>query len=440
MKFRISTANAVRNRVVCSQNNFNNLRAHNTYLLRALALTHKTFPSWSLGTRDRGLERKSMQRFVFLLYVALTMVAFSCGCRDRANDSTDVPTLRIGHVGHDHHLALYTALDNADEYVELTGLSVKMVRDRELYELYDGSRKVANLEIVQVGGGAKMPTSLAQGVIDVGLGGVAPVLAACDRGAPVRLIAPLHSKGDMLVVRPDLRINSWQDFVAYVKESDAPIRIGYKSPMAVAKIVLEDAMTHEGITFSGDMTNGRSQVHLINLKGGGKLNTSLSEGLVDAYVGNNPFPAIAADMGIGRIACDLETLPPGRFRNHPCCCVAANTRSLAGKEEAVEDLLVLLLQATETINEKSDVEVEIACRWLGTNEDVERASISTSGYSLEASDEWHECMSVWFDAMNNLGTFEGKLQGFQESEAAAIAYDLSYLEQAEERLDAARTQ
>jgi NitT/TauT family transport system substrate-binding protein len=383
---------------------------------------------------------KSAKGSTGFLYVAIIAALFSCGCRDRAGDSTAVPTLRIGHVGHDHHLALYTALDNADEYAELTGLTVQKVRDRDLYKLYDSERHVANLEIVQVGGGAKMPTSLAQGVIDVGLGGVAPILAACDRGAPVQLIAPLHSKGDMLVVRPELAIDGWQGFVAYIENANVPVRIGYKSPMAVAKILLEDSLTHEGITFSGDPSNRGAQVHLINLKGGGKLNMSLSGELVDAYVGNNPFPAIAEDMGIGRIVCDLEELPPGRFRNHPCCCVAANMRSLEGKEEAVEGLLVLLLLATETINADLNVGVECACRWLGTTADVEKASIPTSGYSLEASDEWHECMSVWFDAMNNLDTFEGKLQGLQESEAAVVAYDLSYLQQAEERLDAARTQ
>ena len=168
--------------------------------------------------------------------------------------------------------------------------------------------------------------------------------------------------------------------------------------------------------------------------GGGKLNVALSQGLIDAYVGNNPFPAIAVDKGIGKIVCDLEDLPPGRFRNHPCCCLAANTNVLAEKEEAVIDLITLLLQANETINSDLDAAVKSASRWIGTSETVERASIPTSGYCLEPDAQWHACMSVWFDAMNDLGAFQGKLKGLKEEQAAAVAYDVSLLEEANRRL------
>ncbi|MBN1589911.1 MAG: ABC transporter substrate-binding protein, partial [Pirellulales bacterium] len=308
------------------------------------------------------------------------------------------------------------------------------------YELFDGNRKVAEVEIIRVGGGAKMPTALAQGVIDVGLGGVASVLAACDRGAPVKLIAPLHSKGDMLVLGSDQAAGTWREFVTLLKNRDKPLRIGYKSPMAVAKMIFEDALSHEGISFSGDTSEDQAQVHMINVKGGARLNVALSEGLVDGYVGNNPFPAIGVDRGIGRIVCDLEDLPPGRFRNHPCCCVAANTTAVGRKEDAVVNLLVLLLQANETMRADLDTAVASACRWTGTTEAIERLSIPTSGYSLEPNAPWHECMSVWFDAMNDLGIFQGKIKGLKEKDAAAIAYDLSFLEKARERLHAGSNQ
>ncbi|MBN1908110.1 MAG: ABC transporter substrate-binding protein [Pirellulales bacterium] len=375
------------------------------------------------------------------LVVVLFVLSCIVGCRDSrapSNKAEDAlgpspVTLRVGHVGHDHHTALFVALDRADEYEKETGLSLEMVEDQKRYTLFDGDRKVADLEIVQVGGGAKMPTALAQGVIDVGLGGVAAVLAARDSGAPVRLIAPLHSKGDMLVVRPDLPVKNWKEFVALVKSSPKPLRIGYKSPMAVAKLVFEDALRHEGIQFSGNPSQKDVQVYMINVKGGGKLNVSLSEGLVDGYVGNNPFPAIGVEKHIGKIVSDLEDLPPGRFRNHPCCCVAANIKAVEDKHEAVADLLALLLAANETINNDQDAAVQSACRWIGTSETVERASIPTSGYSLEPDAAWRECMRVWLAAMNDLGVFQGKLQGLEENEAASVAYDFSFLEEARKR-------
>lgn len=371
------------------------------------------------------------------LCAVLLMVGF-LGCRAPSRESIEEVTLRVGHVAHDHHLALYVALDHARADAAPTGIGVKAVRDRELYELFDGNRKLANLQIVTVGGGARMPTALAQGIIDVGLGGAAAILAACDRGAPVRLIAPLHSKGDMLVVRPDLSADSWQDFVALIERSETPFRIGYKSPMAVAKLVLEDALQHEGIPFGGDLSRADLRVHLINVKEDGALNTSLSQGLIDAYVGNNPFPAIAQEMGIGRTVCELDQLPPGRFRNHPCCCVAANVRSLGGKEEAVAGLLVLLLQANETIHSDPDRAVRIACRWLGTSEAVQRASIPTSGFSLTPDAEWQRGMDAWFRAMNDLDVFQGALKGLEPVDGAAVAYEFSFLQQATHRFESAR--
>jgi NitT/TauT family transport system substrate-binding protein len=362
------------------------------------------------------------------------------GCQGRHSSSNGEITLRVGHVAHDHHLALYVALDHAGRDAGQTGISVRAIRDREYYELFDGDRKLANLQIVVVGGGARMPTALAQGIIDVGLGGAAAILAACDRGAPVRLIAPLHSKGDMLVVRPDLPVESWQDFVALIAGSPSPLRVGYKSPMAVAKLVLEDALRHERIPFGGDLSRADLGVHLINVKEDGALNTSLSQGLIDAYVGNNPFPAIAQEMGIGKIVCELDQLPPGRFRNHPCCCIAANIWSLSGKEEAVAGLLVLLLRANETIHGDPDSAVRIACRWLGTSEAVQRASIPTSGYSLEPDAQWHRGMEAWFRAMNELDVFQGQLKDLAPVDAAAVAYEFSFLQQAQQQFEPARRQ
>lgn len=369
-------------------------------------------------------------------------MVFLYGCK-RRDDSRMRPaaptTIKVGHVGHDHHTALFVALDNASQYAKESGINVKVIKDRKLYELFDRGKKVADVEIVKVGGGSKMPTALAQGLIEVGLGGVAAVLASVDSGAPVKLIAPLHSKGDMFVVRPDFEAKTWEEFVAIAKATEKPLRIGYKNPVAVAKLVFEEALKHEGVTFGGDLSAKDLRVHMVNVKGGGKLNVALSAGLVEGYVGNNPFPAIAVEKKMGRIICDLEELPPGTFRNHPCCCIAANTKALKEKSEAIVDLLVLFLQANETINSDLDKAVAAAVRWIGTSESVERMSIPTSGYSMEASAQWQETMGKWIEAMNGLDVFRGKLKGLEPQEVPGIAYDLSLLEKARNKLAQRRT-
>jgi NitT/TauT family transport system substrate-binding protein len=377
-----------------------------------------------------------MKKFVLIFIAVLICTTFLTGCKQR--DGTEAPdapiSLKIGHVGHDHHTALFVALDNASEYAGQSGISVKVVEDRKFYELLDRGKKVADLEIMKVGGASKMPTALAQNVIEIGLGGVAPVLASADSGAPVKLIAPLHSKGDMFVVRLDFQAKTWKEFVAMARAATKPLRIGYKNPVAVAKLVFEEALKHEGITYGGDPAQSDLQVQMVNVKGGSKLNVSLGSNLIDGYAGNNPFPAIAVETGIGRIICDLEDLPPGTFRNHPCCCIAANVKAIETKSDAIVDLLVLLMQGNETINSDIDKAVAAAVRWIGTSESVERMSIPTSGYSMEPSEQWHQTMGKWIEAMNGLGVFRNKFKGLKPSDVPRVAYDLSLLEKARKKL------
>ena len=372
--------------------------------------------------------------FISIALLIFTVFLTSCKKKDETGQSTGTTSLKIGHVGHDHHTALFVALDNASEYAGQSGISVKVVEDRKFYELLDRGKKIADLEIMKVGGASKMPTALAQDVIEVGFGGVAPVLASADSGAPVKLIAPLHYKGDMFVVKPDFPAKTWKEFVTIAKATDKPIRIGYKNPVAVAKLVFEEALKHEGITFGGDPAQSDLQVHMVNVKGGNKLNVSLGSNLIDGYAGNNPFPAIAVEKGIGRIVCDLEDLPPGTFRNHPCCCIAANSKAIEEKSEAIVDLMVLLLQGSETINSDLDKAVAAAVRWIGTSESVERMSIPTSGYSMEPSEQWYQTMGKWTEAMNGLGIFKGKLKGLEPDDVPRTAYDLSLLKKARDKL------
>ncbi len=361
------------------------------------------------------------------LAIKIAMCAVLCGCGE--NKET-VKSLKIGHVGHDHHLSLFIALDMAEQNPKEfcpPNVTIKKIKDKERYELHKNNVNIMNVDIVKVGGGSKMPTALAQNIIDIGYGGVAPVLAAVDKGSPIKIISPLHSKGDSFVLNPKFPANNWDEFVKVAKCAESPIKIGYKSPVAVAKIIFENALTHEEISFSSDIINGNVKVHLVNVKGGGKLNVSLSNGIIDGYAGNNPFPAIGAEKGILKIISDLENLPPRDFINHPCCCIAASPESLKNKTEAVKILMSINKKAVELINRDLNKSAQIANRWIGSSVEVEKKSIATSGYSMNPSKDWHKTMSVWVSAMNKLGFFKKELKGLSENEISKKAYDFQYL-------------
>ena len=63
-------------------------------------------------------------------------------------------------------------------------------------------------------------------------------------------------------------------------------------------------------------------------------------------------------------------------------------------------------------------------------DNVEKNSIPTSGYSMNDDAEWHETMAVWTKAMNQLGFFKKKLKGLPEKDLAQKAYDTSLLQEA----------
>jgi sulfonate transport system substrate-binding protein len=376
---------------------------------------------------------------IFISSLASCLLLSGCGKNEKAvNLPENKPviteikpvTLKVGHVGHDHHLPLFVALEMAEKNPATfcpKGITLKKKVDKKRYELLKNGKKIVNLRIMKVGGGSKMPTALAQNVIDVGFGGVAPVLAAIDQGSPLKIIAPLHSKGDMFVLTPNFPAENWQEFVEFAKKSPKPIRIGYKNPIAVAKIIFENALKHEEISFSSNINNSNVQVHLVNVKGGGKLNSALANKLIDGYAGNNPFPAIGEDKKMLKVICELENLPPRNFKDHPCCCIAAGSSVLKDKSEAIEALLKMNTKAVKLINSDLELAAKIASRWIGTSKAVEMKSIPTSGYSMEDSAEWHKTMEVWAKAMNKLGFFKKKLKDLSEQNMGKEVYDFTLL-------------
>ena len=117
-------------------------------------------------------------------------------------------TLKVGHVGHDHHLALFVACDYANQFRGISGKQLEIelikIQDQKFYELYEMGQKIADIEIIESrrrleDGPRHWPRASSISVF----GGVAAVIASADSGAPVKLISPLHSKGDMFVVKPD---------------------------------------------------------------------------------------------------------------------------------------------------------------------------------------------------------------------------------------------
>ncbi len=370
-----------------------------------------------------------------VITLAFTLMVSSLLCTVHAGDP---PVLKVGHVGHDHHTALYVAALNGDMFKKDYGLYLKEVRPKQLYQLYDGDELVCELELFKAGGGSKMPTAMDQGMFDVGFGGVAAVAFHVDKGRPMKIISPLHSKGDMLVVSADLAPNNWDEFVEFTKNRKEPLRVGFKAPKAIALLIFQAALDEVGVSYTHDASKRDADILFINMKGAGHLNPGLQNDIIDAYVCNNPFCAIAEEKGMGRCIADLSDLPPGLWKDHPCCMIAAMDDVIEKKRDLVVKFLELITIATDYMNENPDIAIQSASQWIGTSLEVEKKSIPTSSYLTDPNEVWMKGIHTWVKTMEDLGHIKGQLAGKTNEEINELLLDLSLINEARANVAARR--
>ncbi|MBD3267033.1 hypothetical protein GF373_10225, partial [bacterium] len=325
----------------------------------------------------------------------------SCGRQEPSEPQENLPLLKVGHVGHDHQLALYVAALEGSQLESKRSVFLKEVKKREIYDLIDHGKPIARLRLIKVGGGSRMPAAMERGEIDLGLGGVAAVAFFIDKGNDFKIVFPLQTDGDMLVMRQDFTADHWESFVQQVKAQPRALKIGYKAPVAVAKLIFERALKAEGVPIAKNPGMEEAKVELVNLQGAGNLIPTLANGAIDGFVVNQPYASMAVDKKVGKIVCDLSTLPPaGKWQKHPCCCVAT-TKTVLNKHRAiVKSFLNVLCAATASIHANQETAIQHAAAWTKNPLAVEQTSVPTVNYMSYPSPKWMEGMATWAAMMN----------------------------------------
>jgi NitT/TauT family transport system substrate-binding protein len=328
--------------------------------------------------------------------------------------AVEVPVLTVGHVGHDHQLALYLAASRGAAMRPLSGeVWLRELKAQEVYELLRGETVLAQLNLSRVKGGAAMPAALSRGDIDIGFGGLAPVVLAIDKGAELKVVAPCNADGDMLLLRPGLTADSWAAFVALARSSEQPLRIGYKAPMAVAYLILKAGLEHEGLRHGPEdfAADGQPvQVRLIDERQATSLIPALASGALDGMAMNQPVVAQAVDKGLGQVVCDLADLPPeGRWRRHPCCCVAATRATCEQHPAELEAFLQLIAAAGRELERDVAQAVPVAAAWCNQSEAVETLSLPTVAFVSSFDEGWRQGELNWYAMMAEMGVFSGRL-------------------------------
>lgn len=317
-----------------------------------------------------------------------------------------LPTLRVGHAPHDHHTPLYVAASRPAYFRAHGGVYLEEVEPKVEYILIQGDTRLARVVIDSSTGGGELIRRLAEDQLDLALGGFPALLTQIDHGSPLRIIAPLMTGGNGLVLHRDLQVTDWPGFLTLVRRAANPVKIGYKTSGSVQDLLFEEILTREGITHSRELSDPRSQVLMVNLHGAANLIPALETGLIDGFVVNQPFLARAEAAGVGRLVGLLEDLAQASGEaplTYPCCALGAREDSLQRHATAVDGFVKLLREATRYAATQPDDTARLVAHWLGGSVAEEASSLATIHFLTEFDAAWQRGATAWVERQARQG-------------------------------------
>ena len=180
------------------------------------------------------------------------------------------------------------------------------------------------------------------------------------------------------------------------------MKISYKTSVSVQNIIFETALQTVSIPFAktADAATVHDKVILINLFGPKNLIPALQNGIIDGFVVNQPYVAMAEHQEVGKMITSLSDLPPaGKWKNNPCCALAGNKKYVSENQQVVKPLLTLLLRANQFITQNPEQSAVQIARWLDIDPEIERLSLPSIKYTTEYDDDWDRGVSFWVESM-----------------------------------------
>lgn len=435
-----------------------------------------------------------MTKVKCLLVIPLLLIAVSA--------QAEVPLISVGMVGHDHQVAAILACLEGELFQREYGFYLKPVIEKRFYDFYDGKKKIAEIEIIEGKTCTSICGSIAGGALDIGLSGIGPIVFMVDKGKGMKCIAPLQSRGNIVVVHPSVKANSWAEFCDWIKTNPRQVRFGYRSPTELANLIVQDALRAAGISFtigpskvkpgsccglfsspsidhctsalgkfrsvvgqsylaygvpwrsvpllydgscipllSGSdsrqkpKAKAKAKVRFINMKGDKFAVPALANHIIDAYAGPTPWAQVVVHKGIGKKICNVHDLPPGIWRNHPCCAIGGSEKVIRDYPEVGSKYLELLNIGSKIAKENPELAARDAAAWMKTPLEVERKAIPAIGFSLEPDKDFKDGTYNFYKVCRKHGYMKGKLKKVSKQELEEVVYDFTLLERAKRDLE-----
>jgi ABC-type nitrate/sulfonate/bicarbonate transport system substrate-binding protein len=184
-------------------------------------------------------------------------------------------------------------------------------------------------------------------------------------------------------------------------------------------------------------------VGILYTKGTGPMPTLLATKQIDGYIAWQPFVEVAPVAHIGKVITYSGDLPPdARWKNHPCCVLAARTDVMSRNPALVNDLGATTILATQYIAENPSESAEIVADWLAgkgnftygnvtvSSVDVLNRAFPTVKFVNEPTAAWMEGQVEFIYALRELGAITGSLANTTDEQSKAILFDTGPYNQA----------
>lgn len=353
-------------------------------------------------------------RYLFLLL-------FLADCTPR------VSTLTVSYRADNRCAPLYAACLYGRQFRQRYGLWLKPVRPNERYLLYSGCRPVLDLLLESQPGDKRVAERLAWGDVPMGIVSPEEVMRALLDSFPVHIVAPLQSGGDILLIHPDLPIDSWASFTDYLRRVSRPLRLAYVPREPNCLFAFEQALEYENLS---------NKAVLFRMTGYDVLAQALIECTLDGAILANPAATEVALATGCRTVCRLNDLPPNRFENSPSTVIAAHDSAIQTDRAAIEKFLELMACATHFANEQTAATRAAARQWLQM---AEEESTSFNTYRFSSRPDWYFRSGIWnwFFALRLKNQVPARYAGLMDADDwFGIPYDSSLIIPAIERAGA----
>ena len=177
-------------------------------------------------------------------------------------------------------------------------------------------------------------------------------------------------------------------------------------------------------------------VDILYTKGTGPMPTLLATKQIDGYIAWQPFVEVAPVAHIGKVITYSGDLPPDdRWKNHPCCVLAARTDLMARNPGLVDALSAATILSTRYITDHPEESAEIVADWLAgkgnftygnvtvSSVDVLNRAFPTVKFVNEPTEQWMAGQVEFIYALRELKALTGSLANSSETESRALLFD-----------------